>query len=455
MSLEDFREANLQYIQDKLDKRRTDPHWETMLQEIADDVARNRMTGPYHGPPEWKKKMVAAPQFERCNQLLPGPETHQATSVAFSIIQVGSGGQDKVRRGEDWKRGGQNSTVVVDDAPVNPGSGTFLGSAAAVAANGHTPVLWGTDQADAYRQLPLKEPSEAWMIHFAKTGPTLWRHNALLFGATASVWAYGRTADLLCWIARCFLMVGAVHFVDDFAALEASGSVRLQVHTPALGGIGIPLQRHEEAATCQLPSHPRNPHVLLQPQLPDPPRMHRTCAKILEILQENAVDPDEAAKLAGKIQFLSETLIGQAVKSCMMPLYNSQDRAVRGAQRQPSDPSLPAEPAQPKDLPVRPQGPCHHLRRCILPIGRQENSPRRSQAWRHRCRCSQPLQERLGLCCQTSQRPDSLRQRRDTSRHGGSSHLPPGIHLRLGNPGTDDPADPAAEPSAWDSVVLV
>ena len=36
-----------------------------------------------------------------------------------------------------------------------------------------------------------------WVILFTPSGVTLWRHKALLFGSTGSVWAYCRTADLV------------------------------------------------------------------------------------------------------------------------------------------------------------------------------------------------------------------------------------------------------------------
>ena len=38
-------------------------------------------------------------------------------AVAFAILQIGSDGSDKVRRGEDWRRSGHNSTIHVTDAP--------------------------------------------------------------------------------------------------------------------------------------------------------------------------------------------------------------------------------------------------------------------------------------------------------------------------------------------------
>jgi hypothetical protein len=42
-----------------------------------------------------------------------------ALPAAFPIMQVGSDGKDKIRRGEDWRRVGQNSAVSVDDALIH------------------------------------------------------------------------------------------------------------------------------------------------------------------------------------------------------------------------------------------------------------------------------------------------------------------------------------------------
>ena len=52
-----------------------------------------------------------------------------------------------------------------------------------------TPQVWGHDHEGAYRQLPLNLPAMAYVLLLTKAGPTLWRHNVLLFGAVASVWA--------------------------------------------------------------------------------------------------------------------------------------------------------------------------------------------------------------------------------------------------------------------------
>lgn len=54
---------------------------------------------------------------------------------------------------------------------------------------------------------------------------------------------------------------------------------------------------------------------------PDETRLQRMVTRLKEILLDGRLSQDEAAKLAGKIQFLTETIAGQAIKSCLMPLY--------------------------------------------------------------------------------------------------------------------------------------
>lgn len=54
LSFDDFLTANEQYIHQKLRKGHADPHWATMLAEVAQDVAEQKMeTDPQHGPNKW------------------------------------------------------------------------------------------------------------------------------------------------------------------------------------------------------------------------------------------------------------------------------------------------------------------------------------------------------------------------------------------------------------------
>ena len=313
---DDFLRANRTYIDQKLRKHRTDPHWETLLQEVADDVTKQRMTGPHRGPPEWSHETVAVPQFKHCQTLLPGPSAHEPTSVAVSIAQTGSDGNQKIRRGEDWRRSHHNETVGVDDVPINHRSETFVELSRQIVAS---------DQADAYRQLPLADPSVSWVLLFTSRGPTLWKHHALLFGSTGSVWAYGRTADFLCWLGRTLLLASVVHFVDDFAAVEPNDTTESSFRAchdlwSSLGFQFKEPKKQPPATEHKLQGIVMSTHKDKFALSPDKERLKRVCSRIQEILLDDQLDDEEAMRLAGKLQFIAETLSGQALRSCLMPL---------------------------------------------------------------------------------------------------------------------------------------
>lgn len=54
--------------------------------------------------------------------------------------------------------------------------------------------------------------------------------------------------------------------------------------------------------------------------------MDQIVTQLREALLQTALDPDEAVKPAGKLQFLTETLAGDAMKACLLPLYKHGDR---------------------------------------------------------------------------------------------------------------------------------
>ena len=316
----DFLKFNQDYIHSKLKRHRVDDHWEVMLREIVEDVGKNRMQGPFEGPACWPNKMVGVPNFEQTENLQPGPLDHEPTSVAFSIQQTGSDGQPKVRRGEDWRRSGHNSTVLVDDGPVNHRPAKFL------RAHGKTPWLWGTDQEAAYRQMPIEDPGVTWVILFTPSGPTLWRHRALLFGSVASVWAYGRVADLLCWLGRTLLLTGVLHFVDDYGAVECAETAESSFHYIHQLWECLGMTFKESKKQRPGPAH-KIQGVMMSINAdsfklsPVPERTGRIRDQLKEILLRAELTDDEAQRLAGKLQFLSETMMGAAMKSCLQPLY--------------------------------------------------------------------------------------------------------------------------------------
>ena len=142
---------------------------------------------------------------------------HVYACVSFSVEQ-----QDKIRRCEDFRRSWHNARMVAHDAPIHHGVDYYVQLCRWHAQHGHTPEVWVHDLDTAYRQIPIRDVDKAYMILQTPSGPSLWWHNALWFGAAASVWNFNRFADLLQWIAWRLLWIPAHHYVDDFAAVEAA-----------------------------------------------------------------------------------------------------------------------------------------------------------------------------------------------------------------------------------------
>ena len=104
----------------------------------------------------------------------------------------------------------------------------------------HLIHVWGHDHDGAYRQLPLDDPRQAYVLLISPSGPTLWSHNLLLFGSSASVWGYNRFADAMVSIAKFLLLCPALHYVDDYGSMEpdhqaTSGFQSFEQHNGELG----------------------------------------------------------------------------------------------------------------------------------------------------------------------------------------------------------------------------
>ena len=82
------------------------------------------------------------------------------------------------------------------------------------------PMLAAADHEGAYRSLPVREPNECFTLLPGNPKDCVWKHTVLPFGATSSVWAYLRVADVICFLAVVMLMLLSSHFVDDFYLCE-------------------------------------------------------------------------------------------------------------------------------------------------------------------------------------------------------------------------------------------
>ena len=71
--------------------------------------------------------------------LVEQPPRDVFLAASFAIIQIDEFGNIKIRRGEDWRRSGHNSTVAADDVPTHHFVGSFVDLARRT--GGHRGVL--------------------------------------------------------------------------------------------------------------------------------------------------------------------------------------------------------------------------------------------------------------------------------------------------------------------------
>ena len=326
-TMDQLKEHNRAYIQDKAKLRKPDPHWEKMLDEVIADTKLLRMEGPFQAP-EWATfETVDLPaEYEMPTM----PLTHEEIIIAwaFAICQIGSDGLEKIRRGEDWRRGGQNSTAHAFDQPHHHNPDHYIASADKATSlwPEASLELWGHDHDGAYRQLPLDNPAIAFMLLMTPWGPTLWTHNVLMFGAVASVWAYNSFGDLLVAMARILMLIPVLHYVDDYGAVDiaplARSSFEMFKDLNDLFGFIMKPSKEQPPDRC---------HKMQGVYIDfDQGRVSiKACKKrvkrllqwIRAITKANKFPAEEAKTFAGKAGFVASSLFGKVGRCAMRAIW--------------------------------------------------------------------------------------------------------------------------------------
>ena len=337
MRFDSFLKLNEEHVLSRLHQTRPDTHWHAMLGEISKDIEKDRMIGPLTAPPSWGIRTIPSMHHPNKERLRDGPTCHVPTSFAFSVEQTGADGLTKVRRCEDWKRSRRNETVEGGDVPPTHRVNTFIAISNEFRSQGFTTHLWGADHESAYRQLPVANPDQTHVLVRIPGGWTLWKHRCLLFGSTASVWAYTRTADMICWLCRALTLSPMVHYVDDYASIEPPCTIQSGfdcVHR-LMTTIGFKFKpsKDQPPATEQ---HIQGVIMTISETSfkvsADPARTQRMTAQMQEFMNRGSMSSDEAQRLAGQLQFISEAMLSQTIRCCIQPLYARASAPVQHAQ---------------------------------------------------------------------------------------------------------------------------
>ena len=288
-----------------------------MQQELLEELRLGRLEGPFETPSWWPRSSA------RLHGIPLVPLTNEDIYVAFcfSVKQ-----EDKIRRCEDYRRSFHNSTIEAYDSVPHDDIQKYVELARAYSQQSSLCKFWAQDLASAYRQFPVKHPEDCYTVLNTPSGPLLFRHRALPFGSSASVWSFNRAADALTFLARRMLLVTTGHYVDDWAAAEQdstvdSGYTAFEAIFQCLGLrmkpkkaqppnytqkiLGVEIMVDEEAVTLR-------PHAN---------RVKKVSNLIDTALDHDYLDADQAQRLAGKVLFLSTTMFGQIGRPALQPLY--------------------------------------------------------------------------------------------------------------------------------------
>ena len=259
-------------------------------------------------------------------ELVEPPPGQVFVAASFPIVQFDEHGDPKIRRGEDWRRSGHNSTVKADDVPTHHFVGDFVDMARRFVAMDVVPLVLGHDLLSAYRQWAVKVPAHCGTFLPTRHGVTLWFHLAMCFGAAASVWNFNRAGDALQVLLRQFLLIVGGHYVDDFNAVDfpetAQSAFDAFADLFALLGLRTKPSKAQEPGTAHVVQgvtfQVRRDGVELRPT---ESRVAKLLAAIESALVSNRLAPAAAQRLAGKLTFLTQATFGAVGKAALKPVY--------------------------------------------------------------------------------------------------------------------------------------
>ena len=329
-SLDQLSATNWEYVRRRAAAAKPGEHWETLLTELVAEVKLGRVVGPTHPPAGWNIATVPVLDTPGADRLVTLPPGRHFVAASFAIVQEDGEGNVKVRRGEDWRRSGHNSTILAHDVPTHhfvDDVVDFIRRVVELAASRGVPAarLFGHDLLNAYRQWAVRHPAHSGTFLATPAGLTLWFHLAMCFGAAASVWNFNRAADALQALNRVLLWVVGGHFVDDFSGVDLPELAASAFYALADLFQELGLQTKPSKAQAPAARHVvQGVEMSIEPDgvslRPTPARVAKILRAIETALDKNKLQPHAAQKLAGRLSFASQSTFGCLGKAALKPL---------------------------------------------------------------------------------------------------------------------------------------
>ena len=194
--------------------------------------------------------------------------------------------------------------------------------------------------------------------------------------------AFSRIADAICWLCRCLLIIVILHYVDDLGGVHDSSDAQNAFNTFSrfceLLGIRLKPSKAQPPAEQQSLLGVR---IQVLPDgvrvSPEPRRIEKLTGIIREALETGELQPEAAARLAGKIAFVNSTAFGRTGATALRPVYarassTGSDTAALNVGLAAALRALLVLLAtmRPRFVPFAAQGShCCDIHRCLLPSG--------------------------------------------------------------------------------------
>lgn len=196
-------------------------------------------------------------------------------------------------------------------------------------ASGCAPGLWKADIDAAFRRVPLREDHKwAAVVAYCYKGE-VWiaMHEAMPFGATASVMAWDSVGALILEIARVKLHLPAFRYVDDYFAAERPGIMKHGLSTfvrlvrALLGSTAIADAKTEAGRATVILG------ILVQSSCKGvrfnlcPKKAAKWSLQISTAIDTLHLDSGTAQKLAGRLTFATQHLFHKLGRAMIKPVY--------------------------------------------------------------------------------------------------------------------------------------
>ena len=336
LTMPSFLQKNAEHVKHAVHHRRPDQHVHAIMETLLRERSEGKVSGPYQAPAHWGFQSVPLPakwrqHVDLVQPLLPWVHQSAAASVAFAIVTEGKEpGEVKVRRGEDWRRSHHNSAIQKNCGPRHHTVDDLLLAARYLHHRGHSDIhTWSHDHESAYRQLLLANPELALILIITDEGPVIFMNHVLLFGATGSVFGYGRFSDFIMHMGRLLLLATIFHYVDDFTGIESAKTA-----SSAFEGF----ESLNIKFGCRMKFEKRSPPLPTQHLLgvnfdvstnkaivaPTDKRREKLFRLTQLHLDAEKISPTEAGSLAGKASFFDSSCAGRVGRAATKPLFARQ-----------------------------------------------------------------------------------------------------------------------------------